>query len=282
MEVKPVLGVAEAVVELVQIGQHGSDFVPGAADVGGAVANPTSLKQRLGFVKAPLVDVGVDEGAERHDFRVNEFVAEDPLEGYDEGVVDAVRDLEVVSGYVVAFAVDLAGYAKGLVVGPALGIQAVGELAAAPANPGHRRIGHGLVPGHGVGSVVRPPAPRSNVAQDAYALAHASPVEMRRRGGDDVEVQDQVLGRDGVEMELPDLLTADGDGGLEDRAGGDDGGDHDQRLAEFPGRDLANVQRVAAANGEDDFGVGQALDQGFQVVLAHAALELDRPGWMRQ
>ena len=120
------------------------------------------------------------------------------------------------------------------------------------------------------------------MTQDADALAHAGPVEVRGRGGDDVEVQQQVLGRDGVEVELPDRLTTDGDGGLKDGAGGDDGGDHDQRLAELPGRDLANVQRVAAADGEDEFGVGEALDQGFEVVLAHAALELERPRRMRK
>lgn len=113
------------------------------------------------------------------------------------------------------------------------------------------------------------------MAEEADALAHAGAVEVRGRGGDDVEVQDQVLGRDGVEVELPDGLAAEGNGGLEDGAGGDDGGDHDERLAKLPGGDLADIEGVAAADGEDDFGVGKALNQIFQVVLSHAALVLE-------
>ena len=120
------------------------------------------------------------------------------------------------------------------------------------------------------------------MAQDADALAHAGPVEVRRRGGDDLEVQQQVLGRNRVEVELPDRLTAEGDRRLKDRAGGDDGGNHHQRLAQLPGRYLAHVQRVAAADGQDDFSVRQAFDQRVQIVLAHAALELQRPRRMRQ
>jgi len=218
---------------------------------------------------------GVDEGAEGDDFGVDELVAVDPLEGHDEGVVDAVGDLEVVCGDVVTLAVDLAGDAEGAVVGAALGIETCGELGAAAADPGHGGVGRRLVPGDTVGTIVGPPAPGADVAEEADALAHAGAVEVRGRGGDDVEVQDQVLGREGVEVELPDGLAAEGNGGLEDGAGGDDGGDHDEGFAELPGGDLADIEGVAAADGEDDFGVRQTLDQVLQVVLAHAALVLE-------
>ena len=272
---EPVLAVAEAVVELVEVGEDGPDLVPGAADVGGTVAHLAGVEQRLGFVEAPFVDVGVDEGAEGDDFGVDELVAVDPLEGHDEGVVDAVGDLEVVRGDVVTLAVDLAGDAEGVVVGVAPGVEPGGELGAAAADPGHRFVGRGLVPGEAVGTVVGPPAPGADVAEEADALAHAGAVEVRGRGGDDLKVQDQVLGGDGVEVELPDGLAAEGDGGLEDGAGGDDGGDHDQRLAELPGGDFADIEGVAAADGEDEVGIRQTLDQVFQVVLAHAALVLE-------
>ena len=111
------------------------------------------------------------------------------------------------------------------------------------------------------------------LAKITDALGHAGTIQVGRSLTDDAVVEQQILRGDRLHEPLEPFPAPQRQRRLKDGSGGDDGGNHDQGPALFPGQVLAHVQRIAAADRQHPLRLGKSRQHLIQDRLAHASLQ---------
>ncbi len=126
---------SQHVVKFIHPTQYLAHLGMGAADVPRPIAHLAGIEQRLGLLKAPVVEIAVNETAKRNTLRVDELSSMHPLERDEEDMIEAVANVQLPGREIIALPVNLRSNADAKLVGLPVVVQILAENSTAETGP---------------------------------------------------------------------------------------------------------------------------------------------------